>query len=407
MRRPTPWAAIALALGALTSLAAETRLEPPPLDRYVRWGPLRVAPSLTVENLGWDDNILSNPNRRVGDYTVSIGPRLEGLLRFGDRAFLTFDERLQYSAFASNGDQDFVSSRGRARVTVPLRPFGMFVEGTHERTRERPIDLERVRPRRTTRGVRAGVIVPLGWRTEVELSTGTRSYRYRDPDAADPTALPRRLDRDESGLSLEARYRLRSRLRLVLEADRDDVEFRDPATALGDARDTRILPGLEIVPGGPLFGSLLLGWQRIDSDDPDGGDFEGLVGRADATYRFSGGSRVRLRFEREAGFATFEQKRFFLDTEAGLTYVHYFSRVLGFEVGASSARLTFPASSEALRREDDLTTWTGGLRLRVGFPRGRQPVEYVLRIRRTERDSTLDLFDDDKTRIGLNLEFGF
>src|SRR5262245_40414453 len=104
MTRRSRFAALlaALALSGSPLPAAETDpLAPPDLSQYVRWGPLRARPTLNFSNFGYDDNIFYRTGNepKQGDYTARISPALKGLLLLGDRAFLTFDERLDFTAY--------------------------------------------------------------------------------------------------------------------------------------------------------------------------------------------------------------------------------------------------------------------------------------------------------------------
>ena len=91
-------AALLLGLLGLPTVGAdaESKLEPPDLGRYLRWGPLRVRPGFQIKNLGYDDNILLDNEERISDYTVTLAPKGDGLVLFGDRAFLTFQEEADY-----------------------------------------------------------------------------------------------------------------------------------------------------------------------------------------------------------------------------------------------------------------------------------------------------------------------
>ena len=109
-------AAVLLPRGA----AGADPLSPPDLSHYLRWGPFRVRPNVTLSNLGYDSNIFETADEaeRQGSWTATVSPRLEGLVLFGHRAFLTFDERLDYTAYVSAGELNYLNHRGNARVKV-------------------------------------------------------------------------------------------------------------------------------------------------------------------------------------------------------------------------------------------------------------------------------------------------
>src|SRR5262245_55962508 len=127
------------ALAAAPARAEDSALEPPDLDQYVRWGPLRVRPRLELSNVGHDDNIFATGSNEVGDVTATLGPKIDGLALFGHRAFLTFVERLSYTAYRDHSDQNFTNQRLSGRVTLPFGRTGLFVEGLMNRLKERPI----------------------------------------------------------------------------------------------------------------------------------------------------------------------------------------------------------------------------------------------------------------------------
>src|SRR5262249_40471726 len=135
MPRRSLLSAIALAAIALSNAWAETAppdpLEPPDLSRFVRWGPFRVRPAVGFSNFGWDDNIFyrTGNETKQGDYTARLSPALSGLLRLGDRAFVTFDEKVDYTAYFHFRSESYVDHSGNARLTIPLGTMGFYVDG--------------------------------------------------------------------------------------------------------------------------------------------------------------------------------------------------------------------------------------------------------------------------------------
>ena len=406
MRRLT---AGVLTLSLLPSLilAADSRLEPPPLDRYLRWGPIRVRPGLGVKNFGYDDNILANLDDQIGDLTATIVPRIEGLVLFGDRAFLTFEEQLQYTVYKDNSDQNYQGDLGKLRATVPLGRIGLFIDGSWGKARNRPIDREDIRPIDRHSGIGGGLIIPFGWRTELEISHQSRKHRYTDPDAIDPTLLPRQLDRTEKGLELHAGYQLTGRTTLTLDASETSTTFDaiDPLST--DSRTRSFLPGVELDTTGSLGGSLRLGWAKVRSEEGAATGFSRIVGDADLLFRISTGTRFRFKLKRELGYSINSDNDFFLETEIGVRGTHFLTRYLGIDLGISRGVLNFPESEDLIPREDDLDNYLVGLRFRLPAAIAEGRADYVLKVERYRRDSNLDTLDNSQTRIGLDLEFGF
>jgi len=411
IRDLTPIVALALLVG-LPALAQD-KLEPPDLTRYLRWGPVRARPGIGLSNLGYDNNIfLSSGDNVIGDYTATLSPRLDGLVLFGDGPFLTFREQLEYTAYFSYTDQSYYDNRASARLTVPFRRFGLLTDGTLNRIRERPVDLDDIRPIRHERGAGVGFLVRPGWRTEVELRLGQMDYEYSDPDSAVVDSGIARLSRAEGSLNLRVRYRALGRTSLVFDGLRKTIDFDEPEIVDGApvARNTderRTMVGVELAVGGPLTGTLLAGWDAIDARDPALADLSEVAGEAHLVYRLNGRTRFEIDGVRLPGFSTFTTESYYLLSELGLRPVYYFNRLWGFEAALRRGWLAFPASSGAIERQDDLLRYDVGVRLRVMENSMGRRVEYWFRVGRYHRDSNLDGFDRDQSTVGFGATAGF
>ena len=400
---------------ATVSAHAQTpdKLEPPALSQYLRWGPLRARPGIGLSNLGYDNNIfLSTGDNVVGDYTATLSPRIDGLVLFGDGPFLTFREQFDYTAYFSYTDQSYYDNRASAKLTVPFRRFGVLVDGTLNRIRERPVDLEDIRPIRHERGGGAAFLVRPGWRTEVEVRFGGMDYEYSDPDSSVVDSGIARLSRAESSLELTVRYRALGRTTLIFKGLRKTIDFDEPEIIDGvsvprNTDERRPMFGIDMDRGGALTGTLLVGWDRLDARDPALADLSVAVGEARLVYRLNGRTRVEIDGKRLPDFSTFTTESYYLLGEIGVRPVYYLNRLWGFEASVRRGWLTFPASSGTVAREDDLFRYDVGVRLRVmGNSMGRR-VEYWFRVGRYHRDSNLDGFDRDQSTVGFGATAGF
>ena len=407
MKRFFSTLAVLVALPALQIEAREHPLEPPDLDRYVRWGPVRVRPGFGITNLGYDDNVFfaSGNQPRQGDYRVTVSPSLDGLVLFGDRAFLTFQEKLAYTFYRKFNEQNFQDQSFTTRTTFPLGRMGFFAELDLARGKYRPSSELDTRLDRRENRVGLGIILELGWRTFAEIERTRTDLEHSDPDIASVDNL---LDRVEHGNELRLEYRLAGRTRLTLEAAINKITFDDP-TAGRDSREKSLLPGVRFGEGGRLSGSMALGVTRIDLRDPQERDFSGLVGEAQLAYRLGRGTTLQLGGKREVDFAVFQQNNFFLDRSASTRVIHFFGRVLGFEVGGRRGKLTFPESGAVVERVDLITEYDLGIRVRLLENALGKRVEYTLKWQHYRRDSNppFDNLDQSRSTIGLGVVVGF
>ena len=408
LRAGTPLLLLA-ALGSPPARAEGSALEPPDLDQYVRWGPLRVRPRLELSNVGHDDNIFATGSNEVSDLTATLGPKIDGLALFGHRAFLTFVERLSYTAYRDNPDQNYTNQRLSGRVTLPFGRTGLFVEGLINRLKERPIDAEDIRADRDEDGAGLGIILEPGWRTEIELVHAHKSWRYSDPDAPEDEILSigDRLDRHENRDGITLRYRLMGRTRLTLAAHVSDIEFESPVATGRDSDAWDLLPGLDFGEGGALSGSLRFGRSVIDTEGTLQEDYDGTAGAGELAYRPGERTTFKLEGAREPGFTISSDSTFYVDTRVRLGALYYVTRIVGIEGGVTRARITFPGASPGFEREDDLDLYDAGLRFRLAEDARGRRIEYSLRLERYRRDSNDDVQDRERTAIGAGAIVGF
>jgi len=383
-------------------------LDPPDTSRYLRWGPFRVRPGLTIPNLGYDSNVFYRPDDstqpRVGDYFVALAPRIDGLVLFGHRAFLTFNERIEYYAYASETELNYFNQFGSARLTVPFRRFGVYGDIGYYRTRDRPLEAQDARPIRKELPVGAGLIVKFGWRTDAEFGVTRDKLTASDDD--DVTIGPRN-DRVEKGLRLGARYLAFGRTRVLLDTSRRTIRFDDDFTAkLRDGKERRALVGLDFGIGGRIFGTVRAGWSNFDLNLPAATEFHGVVANMALGYSFGEtGSRVTLTGSRDVNYSIYESTNLYTNTGGSLSLIKYFNRFLGGEIGAGRSRLVFLGDPQD--RVDGYTTGTLGVRFRISENDLGRRVEYAFRYVRSIVNSTDDGLDQNRGTIGFGVSFGY
>ena len=383
-------------------------LEPPDTGRYLKWGPFRVRPGLTIPNLGYDSNVFYRPDSsdkpQEGDYFIALAPRIEGVVLFGHRAFLTFDERIEYYAYATKNELNYYNQLGAARLTVPFRRFGIYGDVGYIRVRDRPIELQDARPIRKEFPIGAGLILKLGWRTDAELGVIRTRYTANDPDQAGIDTLN---DRVEHGTRFKARYLAFGRTRLLLDTSRRTIRFDNAGTAANrDGDERRVLVGIDFGLGGRVFGTARAGWAKFDLVNPAFSGFGGVVADVALGYSFGGsGSRVTFTGVRDVRYSIYESTSLYVYTGGDLSFVKYFNRFLGAELGAGRAALDFLDSP--VGRQDVYSSGTVGVRFRISENDLGRRVEYAFRYTRWNLNSSVPALDQNRGTIGFGVSFGY
>jgi hypothetical protein len=408
-------AAVAVASSAVFAQEMSP-LDPPDTARYLKWGPFRVRPGLTIPNLGYDSNVFAIPDQstqtRVGDYFIDLSPRIDGLVLFGHRAFLTFDERLEFYAYASQTDLNYFNQFGRMRLTVPFRRFGFYGDLGYDRTRDRPYDAQDIRPIRKTLPYGVGVILKFGWRTDAEIGYTHARFTADDPnDACDHTVNPgcftigQLNDHVEVGTRLKARYLAFGRTRVLLDLAQRTITF-DESAVNRDATERRQMVGVDFGLGGSIFGTFRVGHADFKLTDPNATNFNGPIADIALGYSFGGsGSRITLTGARDVRYTVVDSTPLYVYTGGDLTLIKYFNRFIGAEVGAGRANLEFLGDPQ--NRVDDYTTISAGIRFRISENDLGRRVEYAFRYTRWIINSTRDDLDQNRGTVGFGVAFGY
>ena len=417
-----PGLVVALAF-AVGPILAQSRLVAPDTGGYLRWGSLRVRPGLELTGLGYDNNILRSSDvatERVGDYTGTVSPKADLLTLLGQSAFLTFRQRFDYTMYANHFDENYLNDLTTARVTVPFTTrFGAFAQGLYSITHDRPPDLERARPKQERVSFSSGLILEPGWRTQIEIAAAWDDYGYEESniDPAVTNFIAQRLNRVESGTSLDLRYRVLTRTRVVLQGLYKGIDFEhpitfenppsDPQTIERDTTEWRAMSGLEFGGRAPLTGLFLVGWNRITPDDPRIERLSIPIGQVRLQYAFTSRLRLQGNADRFSGFSVFGANSYYLRSEVELRGLYQIGRPVMLELAAARGRLTFPASLNLLEREDDLERYEALVRLRQSQDSRGKRVEYNVSARQVRSRSTVPSLDLSYLWVSFGAVFGY
>jgi hypothetical protein len=285
-----------------------------------------------------------------------------------------------------------------------LGRFGVFGHYRLDRYHQRPRDQEDLRPLTQDRRLGFGFIVELGWRTEMEIrQTGVR-LRYEDPAQSN---VGERLDRDERRRALTVKYLLKGRTSLTADFETSEIDFtsKDP---LKDSDRWTALPGIELGRGGPLQGTVRLGWARIDALAPDRPDFSEAVGDVTALYAFGNGTRIEVTGERIPGFTVVGTQTYYVSTAGTLRGIRFLNSFLGVEAGLGFGRLIFPETgANGTDRVDRLREYDVGIRVRLAEDSLGRKTEYSIRLLNSERLSTEESLNRTRTTLTVGAIVGF
>ena len=394
----------------LTSLdaMAQDALEPPTTSLYLQWGPLWARPAIKLVNVGFNSNVFNSTDGE-GDFSATIAPQLNGLLLFGDTAFMTLYGEVRYTAYETFTELNYWDVLSRARVSFPLGRFGLFTGLRYDRVRRSPIDLDGIRPVEELGQADVGARLKLGERASIQYTLRHSDFKNFDDDLGNvPVDIARIQDRLERSHILEFESNVFARTIFRFTGETTLVEFDTPSLSgipelSRDSRETRLLPGITLGDYGSLVGTLQVGWAYLNYEGAAIQDYDGPVGEANITYNPLGRTTLRWEAWRRVGFSVAALNNFLIDQTTRLGLVHFFNTVVGMDVRIGRGRLEIPATE----RKDELFTADLGIRLRTSSNSMGRRVEYSLQLGQSRRDSSNPALDRNYNTLRFNAYFGY
>ncbi|MDD8026461.1 MAG: outer membrane beta-barrel protein [Acidobacteriota bacterium] len=331
-------------------------------------GPFRLFPSLSLRNVGYDDNIYFGVKREP-DYTGTFSPELKVYLPIGGTILLSASENPEYTYYVrESARRSFDNSFSAGLKALLLSRFvlsGQYQDGSHRRQLSPEVGIL-VTDR--SRGWDAGLSFETANQTVFGLTLYSHDLTFESYQA-DPggLTLSEALNRTESGGRFEIDYRAFYKGYVFLGAETSEYEFDSTSMAWRNAVGRRYFAGARFPVGESIEGTVSLGYKEFRPRAEGQADFSGFVGSADLSARL-GRIGLRARFGRDNVFSTYTDVLFFIDTTMGAGASFYLTDFIrldyDFDVGVSdySAAETGGAVDG---RTDRHTTHAAGFVVRI------------------------------------------
>lgn len=359
---------VALAALIMVAGAAATALAqlppPPPSDlQSLELGPMSLTPRLEIREIGFDDNVFNDPANPQEDFTATIIPRVNGLVRIGWTR-LTFASAIDLVYFRTFTSERAVNRTVEGRFEIGegvLRPFVIgSLTDTHERLNAE-ID---ARAGRRQHAYGGGLLLVITDRTTV-VASARRSTLDFDDDAIYRTVdlsetMNSRTDLFEGGLRIALTPLTTWDVTGALEYERFD---RAPRR---DADSVRITTGLEFHPSALIAGRAMVGYKAFTPADAALTEYKGLVALVGLVYSL-GSTRVQGELEREVHYSFEEERPYYLTTHARLIATQQIAGPVDVQGTAGRSMLSYRAfgTGPDVSRRDRVVVYGGGMGFRL------------------------------------------
>jgi hypothetical protein len=362
-------------------------------------GLVKVAPGMTIREIGWDDNVFQEPTNQApkSDWVLSVQPDISAFtrLRFVRISAYAGADLTYYKTYDSERS---VGQSGRARVDFLLSRVRPFVGVGHNETRTRPNGEIDVRADRKEDELSGGLVFDLSPTSLVYASTARSRARYEDA-LEEGVNLEETMTRDVNNYQVGMKTDLTPLLSVQLFGSYQEELFPFEPIRNGEAKSATAL--FRIAQDAVVSGVINVSYRDATYADPLLKPFRGLVGSAAITYPFLEIGRLTLLASRGIEYSFDVAEGYYVEQLVSLAYTH---RIVGdIDVQARGSRATFkydarltqPAHTDTL----DVATGSVGYNLR-NRTRVSLNYEYALR-----KSPTFSLRNYVRRRAFLSWQF--
>lgn len=339
--------------GPLTSSLTDTE----PTVGVFSFGFLKVAPGLTVREIGVDDNVFDEAVNPTRDWVVAGTPDVAAFMRL---------RWVQISAYGglemqyykdSEGERE-ISPQTRARVDFLLSRFQPFVGAGQTKTRTRPNGEIDVRANQVQEELSGGVAYELSAHSMLFASAISTSNAFEDADESG-VDLAQSLDREgteyQGGLKTDLTPLLSMQLRGSYKKD----EFRNDPTRNGEFRSAAAV--LTFSPVAIISGTATIGYQDYEPVDPLVARYRGLTGSGFLGYSLLEVARITAGYVRSVDYSFDVNEGYFVQNAVNLAYTMRIVGELDFQVRGSLASYDYGNRTGVDARRDTFGEAGGSL----------------------------------------------
>ncbi|MGE3489567.1 MAG: outer membrane beta-barrel protein [Vicinamibacterales bacterium] len=343
----------AVGTGPLT--ASLTDVEP--TTGVLRVGPIRLAPGITISQIGVDSNIFHEAENPKEDFIASAKPDLAIFTR------LRFIQVSAYTGIDATYFKKYTDERswgyaGRARVDILLSRLFPFVGYGETKTRERPNSEIDVRADSVQTEKSAGLGFRLSETSSVYVSANRMTTRYQGA-VEEGVDLGQSLNRHGDDFNGGLRTALTPLTTLTLRAGYKQDLFTGDATRNSDSRYATI--GLAFAPQAVITGAASIGYQDSRPADPKVEPFRGMTATASISYALLELGRINFSAARSTEYSFDAADAYFLSNIFNLSYTHRLLGDLDAQIQGSRALSDYGYREGTVPRRDTTDTVSGGL----------------------------------------------
>lgn len=328
-----------------------------PSSGVIKWGPVAVAPGITIREAGHDDNVFNEAVDQNEDWYINGTPdvsvftrlpfvQLSGYAGSDMQFYKTYDSENNVG-YSFSGRLDFLGSR--------LLPF---IGGGRTSSRRRPNGEIDTRTDLLTDELSGGIGYLVSSQSQIFVAVIQSGVDYRDAFQSGVSldlSLTRTTTEYQAGLKTNLTPLLSMQLRGSYRKD----EFTYSPERDGDARMATAVFTFD--PSAVVSGSVTLGYQDYQAVDPLIRSYRGFVGSGSITYPVIDIGRLNFNYNRATEYSFEEADGYYVENTVGVSYTQRLIGQIDFQGLASHSSFDYGQRTGGSDRTDSLELYNGNL----------------------------------------------
>lgn len=392
----------ALIVVCLSGVPLSAQEPAPGDDALFQRGPLRLAPTMTLKNVGLDSNVFNeiDADDPESDFTATLTPAAAVWLNIGHLRVASHHS-VDIVYFQSHADQRSVGTSHDIKVEAPLNRLTPWFSAGTLSTRDRPGYEIDVRARRGENSLGAGADWNAGGRTSLAAGVRRNVIAFEPDGQLAGAWLRQMLDRRADAIEVAVRHKVTplTTAAVLASGGREHFAF----SPIRDGDSLRITPGFEF--GARIQGAVWVGYRRTDFVSPLMPDFSGLVASADVSYEMFSGTKVNLGATRDLVYSYEIDQPYYVQTGLSGTITQYVVSAWDVQGRMARQRLAYQRLVEGVRADgglDRVLTVGAGIGYHLS-PDVRLGLNLDLHRRRSEGSRR----DYERLIVGTSVTYGF
>ncbi len=313
-------------------------------------GPFQVFPQLTLENIGYTDNIYAYESDSQPGWMADLGLQVKAVAVVGSRLVLTVEDHPYYSYFSAESEERAFNNTLKAKVNTRLAGLHLVYAFQYADLRSRPTREFGARLRHTSLG--HSLEADLGNHESLFLtvSAGQNEMKFSDEGPLAQYEPGARLNRVEQNLGLRVNLPVFTATLIALQGELRQYRFSNLTDRDGESITTSV--EIRFPEIGKITGSAALGYKRFYPNFPGYNEFDTLYGKGRVSYRLLRRMRLSVDYTVDNRFSFLNPEQYYNERSilGGMDY--YFSRNLrvggSYRTGTLSYRLLADGSEQFL-----------------------------------------------------------